>query len=86
MIDIGITPAGAPLPGIDRPGAGHVIMNFLLQIDAGFAKGAHHYIGADTSFQRDIPSGILDAGVRGIVTGRNPGLIDGAFDELLELG
>ena len=61
-------------------------MNFLLQIDARFAEGAHYDIGADTSFQRDIAPGIVDANVGGIVTGRNPGLIDCAFDELFELG
>lgn len=85
MIDVGIRPACAPLPGIDGPGAAHVIMNFFLQIDAGFAEGTHHHIRADTGFQRDIAPGIVDADVGWIVTRRNPGLIDSAFDELLEL-
>ncbi len=60
-------------------------MNFLLQIDARFAEGAHDHIGADSSFQRDIATGIVEANVGRIVTRCNLGLIDCTFDELFEL-
>jgi hypothetical protein len=56
-----------PFPRIRRKVAGHVFVDFFLQINADGAIGPDHFIGADSGGRWDVSSRIRDANVGGII-------------------
>jgi len=69
VIDIGVGVRKQPsaLIRIRRKIVQHILMNFLLQIDANSAVCTNNFVGTNSGFRRDVTVWVGNADVRGII-------------------
>src|SRR6266542_2724153 len=85
MIYVRVNGAGTPFCWVRRARCLHVFMQLLLQIDSHLAKRSNNHVGADACFNGDVPVGIINLHVGGIVARRDSSLRDSSVDKLFEL-
>ncbi len=81
MVDICIRRFQTPFFRVNGKIYRHILVNFLLQIHARFAKSANHDIRANAFFNRNVAVRIRDDGVVGVVSFCQSRLLDGAQAE-----
>jgi hypothetical protein len=86
VIDIGVRMRKKPpaLIWIRRKIVQHILMNFLLKIDADGAVCPNNFIRADTGFGRNIPVWVGNADVGRIIANRNVRALHGSLDQFLK--
>ena len=67
MINVRFRSAKPPLGRLGVEGTPHVLMDKPLQINAEKAIGPNHFIGADTAVWRDVPVGVGDLHIGGVI-------------------
>ena len=58
-------------------------MDEFLEVDASLAQGADDNVGADAAVVGNVASGVLEADVRGVVSGGDPDPGTGGGDDVL---
>src|SRR5215472_14703447 len=83
MINIGIRMSKEPFPfsGIARWRSEHILVNFLLQVDADCAISADDFIATDPRIGRDVTPGIRNTHVGRIITNDMMSALDGSSNQ-----